>query len=323
MSTEVIRQQIGVIQLPLIKRHLKEFIIMNKICNFLKTAAFVPISLCSVFLVCAIPTYAQTSVPHVFVDGTPAEAAEVNANFDVLEVAIDAIPAGATGPAGSVGPEGPTGPAGSEGPEGLTGDAGPAGPTGLVGQQGPTGPAGTSFNTSDPSICGASENDPCVIGALGPGGGRIFHVDYTANVYYEAAPMAKLTAAPGSWNWCPSLPATAITDPSVGHDWHAVGSGSANTQAMIAVCGGSSPADAADNYAGGGLNDWFLGSEEEMLWLKQNEFVTKYRMSAQEYWTSTQVSATEAVNVHGENGTLVIAYNLKTRGDVIRPIRSF
>ena len=34
---------------------------------------------------------AQTQVPNVFEDGTPASAAEVNANFDALEAAVDAL----------------------------------------------------------------------------------------------------------------------------------------------------------------------------------------------------------------------------------------
>jgi len=41
-------------------------------------------------LVCLAPfAFAQTQVPNVFEDGKPAKAAEVNANFDALESAID------------------------------------------------------------------------------------------------------------------------------------------------------------------------------------------------------------------------------------------
>ena len=41
-------------------------------------------------LVASVSTIAQTQVPNVFEDGTPASAAEVNENFDALESAIDA-----------------------------------------------------------------------------------------------------------------------------------------------------------------------------------------------------------------------------------------
>jgi len=40
-------------------------------------------------LVASVSAIAQTQVPNVFEDGTPATAAEVNANFDTLESAID------------------------------------------------------------------------------------------------------------------------------------------------------------------------------------------------------------------------------------------
>ena len=56
--------------------------------------------LTAVFLFASFHAVAQTQVPNVFEDGTPAKAAEVNANFDALETAIDAIPEGPAGPQG-------------------------------------------------------------------------------------------------------------------------------------------------------------------------------------------------------------------------------
>ena len=60
-------------------------------------------------LVASASAIAQTQVPNVFEDGKPAKAAEVNANFDALEAAIDAIPAGPAGPQGEQGPPGADG----------------------------------------------------------------------------------------------------------------------------------------------------------------------------------------------------------------------
>ena len=51
--------------------------------------------LTAVLLFASFHAVAQTQVPNVFEDGTPASAAEVNENFDALEAAIDAIPADA------------------------------------------------------------------------------------------------------------------------------------------------------------------------------------------------------------------------------------
>ena len=90
------------------------------------------------------PGFGQTAVPNTFEAGQPARAAEVNANFDALESAIETnataitqIPAGPEGPEG---PQGPVGPPGAQGPVGPTGPQGATGPQGPQGEQGPVGP---------------------------------------------------------------------------------------------------------------------------------------------------------------------------------------
>ena len=107
--------------------------------------------LTAALLVASFGALAQTQVPNVFEDGTPATAAEVNENFDALEAAIDAIPEGPAGPqgekgdTGDIGPQGEqgeTGPAGTQGATGLTGATGAKGDTGDTGPQGETGPQG-------------------------------------------------------------------------------------------------------------------------------------------------------------------------------------
>ena len=67
----------------------------------------------------------QTQVPNDFTAGTPARAAEVNANFDALETAIDQNASDIQSiPAGPQGDPGPTGPQGLQGPAGPTGGSG-------------------------------------------------------------------------------------------------------------------------------------------------------------------------------------------------------
>ena len=95
------------------------------------------------FLSVSNSVVAQTQVPNTFQAGQPARAAEVNANFDALEAAIDAnataitqIPAGPEGPQGPPGPEGVMGPTGPQGPQGLEGPQGPEGPQGIPGASG-------------------------------------------------------------------------------------------------------------------------------------------------------------------------------------------
>ena len=133
---------------------------------------------------------AQTQVPNVFEDGTPASAAEVNANFDALETAIDDVAAGADGrtilngtaaPSSDTGAEGDffldttnsmlygpkttsgwgsgvslIGPTGATGEKGDTGDAGPQGVQGIQGEQGAQGATGLTGATGAKGDTGAT-----------------------------------------------------------------------------------------------------------------------------------------------------------------------
>jgi hypothetical protein len=75
-------------------------------------------------LLWAAAATAQTVVPNVFSNGTPADANEVNENFEALADAIDEAE-------GEPGPQGPPGPRGPAGPQGPAGAPGPQGPPGL------------------------------------------------------------------------------------------------------------------------------------------------------------------------------------------------
>ena len=132
--------------------------------------------LLAIMLLLPLSALAQTQVPNVFEDGTPATAAEVNANFDALETAIDDVAVGADGktilngtaaPSSDTGAEGDffldttnsmlygpkttsgwgsgvslIGPTGATGATGLTGATGAKGDTGATGPQGEAGPTG-------------------------------------------------------------------------------------------------------------------------------------------------------------------------------------
>lgn len=118
---------------------------------------------------------AQTQVPNNFQAGQPARAAEVNANFDTLETAIDqnaadilAISAGSQGPVGPPGPPGPQGPQGPQGTQGIPGMPGPQGPQGDAGAQGPKGDAGAPGPQGDPGPQGP-RGETGMAGVDGPG----------------------------------------------------------------------------------------------------------------------------------------------------------
>lgn len=112
------------------------------------------------------------TLPNTFVNGQPANADEVNANFEALAVAINNAPAGPIGPVGPEGAKGDAGPAGPIGPEGAKGEIGPEGPAGPVGPEGAkgeTGPEGAAGPEGSKGDTGP-QGDTGPAGASGPMG---------------------------------------------------------------------------------------------------------------------------------------------------------
>jgi hypothetical protein len=101
--------------------------------------------------------FAAPAVQHIFSNGQPANADQVNANFQELADRIEEIPEGPPGPQGPMGPQGlpgvngnnglngPEGPPGPQGEQGIQGEQGPPGPQGPQGVQGPQGIPGPGF----------------------------------------------------------------------------------------------------------------------------------------------------------------------------------
>jgi len=98
------------------------------------------------------------------------------------------------------------------------------------------------------------------IGDIGPGGGLVFLI--SGGLTYEMAPK---TWSGSSSDDTPSLAWCSDTSTSIaGAVGTAVGTGSANTTAMLALPCTSGAAFSADAYAGGGFTDWFLPSKDEL-----------------------------------------------------------
>ena len=132
-------------------------------------------------------------------------------------------------------------------------------------------------NTAPPVIT-ATIGSACEIGKPGPAGGIIFYCDNTGKHGLEAAPVDQGTATWGCWGLNASI--TIITS-------GAIGTGSANTAAIIVVCGRSSAAAIAAAYTLNGYSDWYLPSIVELYELYYNKDVVG-GFSDYYYWSSTE-----------------------------------
>ena len=173
------------------------------------------------------------------------------------------------------------------------------------------------------------------IGDTGPGGGKIFMTlstsGNTTGKYFESAL--------GTWNagsdinnrWCNN------TNLAIGASAQgvAIGTGQANTNAIVAVCTAGAAVDARA-YAGGGLADWFLPSQAELQQMYAQRttiggFTTLTQLyggsgNTQSYWSSSEAvspysPATQAIpvafnNGGGDNYGKIYGFN-------VRPIRMF
>jgi hypothetical protein len=122
---------------------------------------------------------------------------------------------------------------------------------------------------------------PCAIGDTGPGGGIVFYDAGTRQAwgrYLEAAQHV-----PGE-SWCKK-----------GRDgWGrlvgirlSIGSGRSNTEIIIQACGPDSAAGVAAAYRGGGMDDWFLPSIDELNAIFLQRKVVDALASGM-FWSSSQ-----------------------------------
>ncbi|MCL2174749.1 MAG: DUF1566 domain-containing protein [Treponema sp.] len=140
-----------------------------------------------------------------------------------------------------------------------------------------------------------------VLGGTGPGGGIIFYQDLngfvmadTNETFYhlEAAPLDQGM----SLTWVTSR--FANTNVPTGTS---LGTGRRNTNAMIAADPASPAALACKNFNGGGLNDWFLPSLDELNLMFNQRNMTN--MNSGIYWSSSQSNNSRAWDFNFSNGS--------------------
>ena len=119
--------------------------------------------------------------------------------------------------------------------------------------------AGTGGWTCGRSITWArdSATRTYALGDIGPGGGLVFLI--SGGLRYEMAPKTWGVNETTGIAWC-----SDTTSSITGAVGTAVGTGSANTTAMLALPCTSGAGVSARAYRGGGLTDWFLPSKDEL-----------------------------------------------------------
>ena len=162
----------------------------------------------------------------------------------------------------------------------------------------------------------------CVVGDVGPGGGRVFYAARTRQPwgrYLEVAPRSWNPANPDALlTWCSN-----VTDSLPGTQATALGAGKANTAAMVAVCGPETAAVVAAAYRGGGKSDWYLASKDELraLFVRQR-LAPPFELRG--YWSSSEASPNEAwIQDFYAAGGYPPAPSDKSFFNCVRPIRAF
>ena len=101
-----------------------------------------------------------------------------------------------------------------------------------------------------------------------------------------------------------------------------IGSGFANTTAMLPVCNSGDAGNVARSYTGGGMTDWSLSSENELnalYYYSGRAGVGGFNSGG--YWSSSQSNAYGAWSQYFTNGYQ--DYNGKDNAFGVRPVRAF
>lgn len=220
---------------------------------------------------------------------------------------------------------GPQGPIGLTGATGLTGSAGVAGAIGATGATGAAGTNGSSFAYS--MTCGVSGTDACKIGAVGPGGGWIFFVDY--NDQYAGFDYLEVAASnvTGVAAWCDvtnaSIWGNSVMTASQLWAFKRVGQGQANTVAMKNFCTNGIAYNATNYVSSPVKTDWFLPSLGELHLMFDNLLEAGVGgLSYNWYWSSSEVGSTSSWVMNF--GTGAITSNSKVSNNYsARAIRAF
>ena len=185
-----------------------------------------------------------------------------------------------------------------------------------------------------------AQGGACLVGEPGPGGGKVFYIAPTDTTFTQVGATGSMCSID-----CKYLEAaTSASSPTWGdarYEWSgnkinsikttssAIGAGYSNTLKMVAQSGaGTSGAGSATrNYLGGGKNDWYLPSKDELnqLYLQRanvGDFIGTDPLIG--YWSSSEYTSDQSViwaQVFIADNTPVI--DLKEGMNYVRSIRAF
>ena len=197
----------------------------------------------------------------------------------------------------------------------------------------------TTTTTTTTSTTTTTTVAPLQVGSTGPGGGTIFYIDLT-----QPEGERYLEIACEGWN----TGCDGRNDPEV--EWgcsgvhigdatgNGIGKGPANTAAILAACPSTTnAAGVVDAYTKNGFSDWFLPSRDELnalcKWVHNDNVnavcnsnlafnsIVNGRIIINSYWSSTQISATDAYNLYFQQGD--IGFYGKANVNFVRPFRRF
>jgi hypothetical protein len=149
------------------------------------------------------------------------------------------------------------------------------------------------------------------IGSMGPAGGKVFYITDDGLHGMEAALIDQATSVWGCDGY--SITGAKVT---------AVGTGAANTAAIVAGCAARTTATIADVYALNGFTDWYLPSKEELkLLYGQRAVMGAFAINA--YWSSTETNPTSAFYQNFGAAFPPPATNNKSISFPVRAVRTF
>jgi hypothetical protein len=186
----------------------------------------------------------------------------------------------------------------------------------------------------DGTDAGTVADELCKIGMTGPGGGPVFFIDYydqypsfcaTGDCNYLEASPADVDEAGSDFTsaWCSN---TTTSRGLTAWSNSAIGAGRTNTTTADTTCSSGAIQTAVDYTApafnGVAKDDWWLPSIGELMamyWNLRQAGVGSF--SADDYWSSSEASATLAWSQYFDSGTQ--STNLKTSTIRVRPVRGF